>query len=155
DAETFLRDWRALKEKDPAALGPAPPGQVAAWHGEEAEASALGKNWAATLRHLGGRIAADPDPPWYAFERRATFRERLGVWDGAAADLDEVLKRKTEDAELWRRGGAVQARRGKWQEAADDLARAAAFPDAEAAVRYDRAVLALYLEDREAYRTVA
>src|SRR5262249_44412755 len=49
DAETFLRDWRALKEKDPAALGPAPPGQVAAWHGEEAEASALGKNWAATL----------------------------------------------------------------------------------------------------------
>ncbi len=38
-------------------------------------------------------------------------------------EVTEAIKRKPEDAELWFRRADLYARRGRWQEAADDLAK--------------------------------
>jgi WD40 repeat protein len=100
------------------------PGSALAWHRDEAELAEYRRDWFAAAYHLGQLIDAE----WldaHHYARRAEARACL-----------------------------AEANRGRWEDAAADMARAVLLSPGEAYRWYQHAVLTLAAGDRDRYRAI-
>jgi tetratricopeptide (TPR) repeat protein len=148
--EELRAAWEELRGKFPREFA-APPGDVTAWHAEEALACDRSRNWRGALFHLAHAAADGVNAAEVEF-RRGIALAGLGRHSEAARAFSEAISREPWYGPAWEGRGHALAAAGEWHRAAADFDKVIALgPDAPR-LWYQLALVRLGMADQESYR---